>query len=858
MAAQRLKILVQVMVVVIAFVFLYVIVVFAVTFLVISLLRCRPLYRHRLCRRRRFDRCQKCRSDYYETPANGKRTVNGNTLGDTVVYSCKTGYTLFGTSVLTCSGIQRVCANPGDPRNGRTSGDDFEVGQRVRFRCNPGYVLHGRSSATCRRNLRWSHSPPQCKVIGCASPKLPQNAVIRRNKKDSYTYGDRVYLACSRGYGAFGSSYIDCLGNGWSRAKLQCRPKSCGSPGQLTNGRVIASYYTYGNEITYESKLCGASPHLQNGQFEGFSTAYGAKKSARCKDGYMVQGSSQIICNGDNWEYDGAISKCVVITCNSFVIADGKVIPDKQGSFLPGERASVDCDDGYVINGRRSLECKGDGRWSHDQPVCLQKTCIKPREPRNGRIIEKVYYIGDKAEIVCSKGYYLNGENQKCGQHGWIGSAPTCKVKSCPYPESILNGYVTRKDLTYGGKVSYQCENGFQLKGPSERKCLSSARWSGDEPICEEIQMDEKIKIRYVGCFRDEAQRALPDERDLNVYSLNSGETFISKCIEICKKKGSPYAGLQFRRECNCGDNYNRYGRAQESDCRELCSDGKGKCGGSWRNSVYKTGCVQPDHPENGKGIPRLDYKSGDDADYSCNDNFKLKGKRQVCSGLDWSGEVPKCKEIRTCPKKFTNSKLYITAEKYTPGSYGIFRCKDGFELEGDSRASCHRNLTWSGRRTCRESCRLPVFGSSIRHDSTFEVKCPRTGTLNKIYRCNNGELVAIRVFGCQQDCDKPSSIANGKVTFKGSVAEIQCGRQFKIYGNNKLTCRNGNWSEEWPKCISKRTCISDFSQPLSTVTKLVRHLNPQIFVCASGYQIQGSAVLLCKNGRFPATLPTC
>ncbi|XP_065068497.1 sushi, von Willebrand factor type A, EGF and pentraxin domain-containing protein 1-like [Rhopilema esculentum] len=277
-------------------------------------------------------------------------------------------------------------------------------------------------------------------------------------------------------------------------------------------------------------------------------------------------------------------------------------------------------------------------------------------------------------------------------------------------------------------------------------------------------------------------------------------------------------------------------------------------------NSVYKTGCVQPDHPKNGKGVRRLNYKHGDDADYLCNDNFKLKGKRQVCSGLNWSGKVPKCEEIRTCPKKFTDPKLYITAEKYTPGSFGIFRCKDGFELEGDSQASCHRNLTWSGRRTCREYCLISLVGDNfLPHGGLVELKCPGTETVKKRYRCNNGKWQLIKDFGCQPGCVKPSSFfANGKITIKGSVAEIRCKRRFKIYGKSKLTCQNGKWSDEWPNCISNRTCISKFSKPLSTVTKLTRHLNPQTFMCASGYEIKGSAVLLCYHGSFPATLPIC
>ena len=58
------------------------------------------------------------------------------------------------------------------------------------------------------------------------------------------------------------------------------------------------------------AKRCPSTPHLENGQFEGLLTAYGAKRSAKCNIGYMLQGSSQITCNGDDWEYDRAIPKC--------------------------------------------------------------------------------------------------------------------------------------------------------------------------------------------------------------------------------------------------------------------------------------------------------------------------------------------------------------------------------------------------------------------------------------------------------------------------------------------------------------------------------------------------------------------
>ena len=36
----------------------------------------------------------------------------------------------------------------------------------------------------------------------------------------------------------------------------------------------------------------------------------------------------------------------------------------------------------------------------------------------------------------------------------------------------------------YGSMITYTCNNGFELNGPSVRVCLSDGEWSGDAPSC--------------------------------------------------------------------------------------------------------------------------------------------------------------------------------------------------------------------------------------------------------------------------------------------------------------------------------------------------------------------------------------
>ena len=49
------------------------------------------------------------------------------------------------------------------------------------------------------------------------------------------------------------------------------------------------------------------------------------------------------------------------------------------------------------------------------------------------------------------------------------------------------------------------------------------------------------------------------------------------------------YLGAQYSYACFCGESYDTYGAAPESECDTTCSVGLGICGGGYRNSVYDT-----------------------------------------------------------------------------------------------------------------------------------------------------------------------------------------------------------------------------------------------------------------------------
>jgi len=59
-------------------------------------------------------------------------------------------------------------------------------------------------------------------------------------------------------------------------------------------------------------------------------------------------------------------------------------------------------------------------------------------------------------------------------------------------------------------------------------------------------------------------------------------------CIEHCHEKGKKYAGLQYGKQCWCGNEYGKHGKVDDDKCDMPCSgDPDTMCGASFYNSIY-------------------------------------------------------------------------------------------------------------------------------------------------------------------------------------------------------------------------------------------------------------------------------
>jgi len=82
-------------------------------------------------------------------------------------------------------------------------------------------------------------------------------------------------------------------------------------------------------------------------------------------------------------------------------------------------------------------------------------------------------------------------------------------------------------------------------------------------------------EVKYLGCFKDEQDRALP------VRVGNSRTKTTAQCIVLCR--GYNFVARQYTGECWCGndDNYDKYGASNNCNC-------EGTNVGGWLNCVYK------------------------------------------------------------------------------------------------------------------------------------------------------------------------------------------------------------------------------------------------------------------------------
>jgi len=112
--------------------------------------------------------------------------------------------------------------------------------------------------------------------------------------------------------------------------------------------------------------------------------------------------------------------------------------------------------------------------------------CGDPSVPVNGYKIGEHYWAGQMVTFACDAGYHLEGPTKRlCLENGnWSDVTPTCH-RLCEEPVPIKNGYRIGNEFWEGKQITYKCNKGYRLRGPLTTVCNETGNWTMEKPVCE-------------------------------------------------------------------------------------------------------------------------------------------------------------------------------------------------------------------------------------------------------------------------------------------------------------------------------------------------------------------------------------
>ncbi|XP_065189195.1 sushi, von Willebrand factor type A, EGF and pentraxin domain-containing protein 1-like isoform X2 [Sycon ciliatum] len=394
-------------------------------------------------------------------PTNGGVFTTGTTYGATASFSCDVGYNLKGSSSINCPengtwsatpSCDRVtCAVLMNPMYGtvRAAANDYLA--KANYSCNTGYVLSGDSVPTCLLTGEWSSQPPTCQPRPCPGPPNTNNGVVMSDPSASYAYGDSVYVQCNTGHS--GSDNITCTADGtWST-------------------------------LTCSASDCGAIQAPANGMFFTNGTTYGSMASFTCNIGYNLTGSSSITCY-ESGVWSASFPSCDRVVCSALMNPTLGTVRVPANEYL--SKATYSCNDGYVLSGDAVTTCLLTGLWSTSPPTCQRIPTCAVLTIANGEFSEQqTQRLNAVANVTCNEGYEINGSRSVvCLESGKWSDTPHCmEIPTCAVLQIANGAFSEAQTQRVNSAAEVTCNTGYQINGSRSVVCLESGVWS-DNPHC--------------------------------------------------------------------------------------------------------------------------------------------------------------------------------------------------------------------------------------------------------------------------------------------------------------------------------------------------------------------------------------
>ncbi|XP_043857219.1 complement C2 [Dromiciops gliroides] len=180
-------------------------------------------------------------------------------------------------------------------------------------------------------------------------------------------------------------------------------------------------------------------------------------------------------------------SRNVKILGGNFTLSNG---------WAPGSLLTYTCPLGRYPYPVSSRLCNSNGQWKSPgasevtRPQCKFIRCPAPVAFENGVYSPRLssHPVGSNVSFECEDGYFLRGSPvRRCRPNGmWDGETAICDSGAghCPDPGIPIGAVRTGYRFNVGDRVKYRCSEKLIMIGSEERECQGNGVWSGTEPIC--------------------------------------------------------------------------------------------------------------------------------------------------------------------------------------------------------------------------------------------------------------------------------------------------------------------------------------------------------------------------------------
>ncbi|KTG40098.1 hypothetical protein cypCar_00017639, partial [Cyprinus carpio] len=607
----------------------------------------------------------------------------------------------------------RVCQPPPRVANAEilAEDDEFEIGDIIRYRCLPGFRLLGSEILTCRlgERLQMDGPPPVCQV------QCPDNEVLFDSTgiilspgyPDSYPnlqmcswiinvekgYNITLHFELFQTEKEFDMLEIFDGPNIYSQSLAVLSgdlsvPFNITTTGHQLFLRWSSDHGTNkkGFRITYVAVSCGPPVAPVNGGMLAADYSAGTRATYFCNDGFRLSSKevTSTVCQADGtWSNHNKIPRCTVVVCpsiGSFTLDHGKWRIINGSRYEYGTKVAFTCNAGYYRLGPAHIHCTSNGTWSwrNERPRCKIISCGELPTPPNGKKIGTQTTFGATAIFTCNSGYILVGSTvRECLASGlWSGMETHCLAVSCGHPGSPIYGRTVGDGFNLNDVVTFFCNNGYILEGPSQAQCQADRQWSQQPPTCRVVNCTDpgipansirKSKIEY-GNFTFGTVVS---------YDCNPGYYLFGSSVLTCQPVGYWDKPLP---ECLVFELF-----LSERPRENVTGDKRGACGDPGT----------PAHATREEGSFQQHAK----VRFTCAAGHTLYGSAErICfPNSTWSGRQPICKPVQ-CGNPGTPANGHILRVHGTTFSHSIiYSCVDGYRLSGSPSRQCLANGTWSG-----------------------------------------------------------------------------------------------------------------------------------------------------------------